>query len=70
MLHVDPPAKQRAMVESSQLTLLILNEMEQYLRRRGADINARDDSGNTALAVATGNGHSNVMNCLRDRGAA
>lgn len=46
-----------------------LNEVEQYLRRRGADMNARDMSDRTALQAAESKKRTQVVEYLRNRGA-
>lgn len=57
---------------SGEDLVVLANEVEHYLRRREANINARDLSGNTALNLAANDmsqGHSEVVKYLRDRGA-
>ena len=43
--------------------------MVTLLVERGADLNARDSRGDTALAVAAANGHNRAVALLRDLGA-
>jgi ankyrin repeat protein len=69
--HLLDSKQNDAMGASSQdLLALVMNEVDQYLRRgQRADINARTNAGDTAVALAARHGHSNVVECLRARGA-
>ena len=42
-------------------------EVAQFLVEKGADINVRDDVGNTALSIAEEGDHSEIVNYLQEK---
>ena len=48
---------------------LDLDDTAKLLVEKGADVNARDKAGTTALAIAEGSGTISIADCLKQHGA-